>query len=214
VNALGYFWFDVRHGFPVAARVLHRELGAWRTARVLAGVLRRTLLRDPFRRLGRVAPGDGGEWASRRQLGQVLAVEGALREGLGLSAARVLELVGQVVGQSGARFVAVNVGSLTRPRWEAMSGTERRGYVEGVIASFPNAIGEVVDDPRVAVAFDISACRIAELCREIGRPELGPLFCAADRVYYDDPQVPIELERAGTIAEGHDRCPFRLRFSS
>lgn len=211
-GSLALGWFDLRHGAPVALGTLRRELGVWRMARALLAFVWRDWTRDPYRALRDDPRPDVRERFTRRQLRPVLLLDAALREALGLAPERSRAILAQIVARSGARFVGTQVRHPTPAQWEALDAAGRRGLAERILARFGNAETTLVEDPRADLAFDVTRCHFVGLCARLGRPELASLFCAADRVFYDDPAVPIRLERAHTLAAGQPRCTFRLSF--
>jgi len=63
-----------------------------------------------------------------------------------------------------------------------------------------------------ALDFDVCRCRYAEMYREIGAEELGPLLsCNRDGSLAEGYDPEIELTRTHTIMEGAERCDFRFR---
>lgn len=212
-GSLSLLWFDVRHGAPVALRALRRHLGALCALRALLAFLWRDWTRDPYRALrGDPAP-DARERFTRRQLRPVLLLDAALGEALGLPPERRRALLAEVVAESGARFVGTQVRHPTPAEWAALDPGARRAFASAVLGRFGNAEATLVDAPGADLAFDVTRCHFVSLCARLGRPEVASLFCAADRVFYDDPRVPIRLERAETLAGGQARCAFRLRFA-
>ncbi len=211
-GSLALLWFDLRHGAPVALGTLRRELGPWRALRALLAFAWRDWTRDPYRPLRDDPRPDRRERFTRRQLRPVLLLDAALREALGLSPDRSREILAQIVARSGARFVGSQVRHPTPAEWEALDPPGRRALAERILSRFGNAETRVVEDPAADLAFDVTRCHFVSLCARLGRPELASLFCAADRVFYDDPGLPIRLDRAETLAAGDPRCAFRLSF--
>jgi hypothetical protein len=212
VNRLRLLRFDLRHGLPTALRILRRELGLGRTMRVVLALLWRGLTRDPFRPLRGDPRPCPRERFTRHQLKPVLLLDGVLRESLRLESERVGEVLLAVVSESGARFVRFNVEHPTREEWSASSDEARRELALGLLARFGNAEAEVVEANAEGLGFDVSRCHFVDLCRRLDRPDLAPLFCAADSVAYGDPTLPVALAREQTLARGDARCAFRFRF--
>ncbi|TNF30704.1 MAG: hypothetical protein EP329_13425 [Deltaproteobacteria bacterium] len=197
--------FDARHALPIVWRVLRGRLGRVATARVVARYLAASLGRDPLR--GVAPSADPREPMTRYQLRSLLRLEQALA---GLAGPLATDLLREVACEVGAAFIAATHPP-SHAEWARAGDAERRAFAEGLLRYFPNADGAVVGLAAGALDFDISRCRFAELTRELGRPDLAPLFCAADTRYYARPGHGT-LHRAETLAAGDARCAFRIRF--
>ena len=210
MNKLALLRFDLRHGMPTAIGVLRRELGWLATTSVLIQFLVAGL-RDPFRELTGPPPGPR-ERFTRHQLRPVLLLDQVLRRRF--DAARVRDILGAVIAQSGARFVRHNVEHPDPERWRAMTGAEQSAFAQRILSRFGNAETTLVSVPPHDFAFNVSLCHFVGLTQRLGRPDLAPLFCAADSAFYGDPNVPIQLVRERTLAAGDDQCTFRFRFDA
>jgi hypothetical protein len=62
-------------------------------------------------------------------------------------------------------------------------------------------------------AFDVVRCRYAEMYREMGLGEIGPLLsCQRDGAFCKGFDPKLELERTQTIMDGADHCDFRYSY--
>ncbi len=203
--------FELRHGLPVALRVLRRRLGGRRAARAALALVWRSVVADPLRRVPAAGWPERRERLSRRQLRAVVVLDAVLRETLGLSGEEAADVAGEVVTESGALFVATLVPPLDPVAWRGASRAQRERFLRGVVSRFFNA--EVAEDVEVedgSAGFDVTACRFAEILRELGQPELAGAFCAADAVHFAREDVLVEFSRTTTIASGAPRCDFRF----
>lgn len=203
-------WFDLTAGLPVALRVLREELPAAMRRQALLHFLRRSATADPFRDLPPAA--SAGEAFSRHQLRPVVLFSDVLRDDLGLNGERTLDVLRRLVAETGSRFIASQVALPERSSWDRMSEQSRQQLGETMLARFGNAEAHVVDSEGYPFAFDVSFCHFAHLTRQIGHPELAPLFCAADSVFFSRPAAPVRLERNSTLADGGVACTFRFRW--
>jgi predicted ArsR family transcriptional regulator len=60
------------------------------------------------------------------------------------------------------------------------------------------------------VRFTVTHCRFPELCAAAGEPEVAPLLCKGDAVYFGEVLGSVHLERPHTLAGGGPECPFTL----
>lgn len=202
--------FDLGRGLPTALSVLRRHLSWGRTLRVLASYAMRSL-RDPLRDLPRGGWGPRREALVRHQLRAAVIVDDALRAASGLDAEARLAVLRDVVSETGARFIGANVPMPDPALWREASDEERGRYAGEVVRRFFNADVAELDAGAHHFAFDVTACRFAELCAALERPYLAPLFCEADAVFFERPDAPLSLVRTETIARGGGRCDFRFR---
>lgn len=74
---------------------------------------------------------------------------------------------------------------------------------------------DVISESEREFAFNVTRCRYAELYRELGVPELGPVFsCARDFALIDGFNSRIRLTRTQTLMEGAAFCDFRYRLDA
>ena len=191
------------------ARVLSRHLGRLRAARALLLLALRSR-RDPLRDLPRLWD-DEQEELSRQQLAPVFHVDDIARDVLGLDDDARMALLADMVGDTGARFVAQNVPSIPPGEWSAATDDERERFAHGLGRRLFNAKLDIQRVHADGLDIDVTACRFVELCRAAGREYLAPLFCEADSRHFDRPESTITLQREGTLARGAPRCDFRFR---
>jgi hypothetical protein len=198
--------FDLVHALPVAWTVLRKRFGG----RAALGLIGRYLwgsLRDPLRSAGAGELSAQKETLTRHQLRAALRLDDALLGG-GVAEADRLAALREVIGTAGARFIATNA-PLDPVAWRASEPGERQRYASDMLGRFPNAHFTAVEARPEGLDFDVTYCRLAELCREMGRPHLALLFCFADAVYFEG-TAGLSLTREETIAGGAEKCSFRI----
>jgi len=203
------WWFDLTRGRWTALGVLRRRLGLARLARLVARIAWLDATRDPFASLPPAR--DERERLSRFQLRPALLLDDALSD-LGYDPQERQSLVGEVVAESGARFLQHELRNVSRASWESLQPPGRRALLEGLLSRFFNMQAQPLDDPGDHdLGFDVTSCHFVRLTSELGRSELAPVFCAADEVFFGRPESPLRLDRPETLASGGTRCAFRLR---
>lgn len=206
------FRFDVRHVYPTTLRLLMRHLGLRDSLRTLFAFAWRMLRENPFAGLGPAA--SRGEAFTRHQLAPLLLMDSALREDLRVPAPQVRLLLEELVGATGSIFIGQAFGAISPARWRAMSDEQRTNAARAVFARFENAEGVPGEVGPDRFDFDVTHCHFAALTQRVGRPDLAPLFCHADSVYFGRPESSIRLERDETLARGDHRCGFRFRYEA
>lgn len=81
---------------------------------------------------------------------------------------------------------------------------------EGTRAGFEY---RTVEKTACAVEFHVLQCPYAAYCSLYECPELTPVFCECDDVFYGNIHPKIHWERTKTIGRGHGLCNFRFRLS-
>ena len=186
-------------------RVLTDSLGYFRTLRVVAGVAKRRLTENPFLSLGPAR--DRRERESRLQAQTAIFLYRELKL---LEPHRALELTFRVVEAGAVGHLRKTLGRVRGDVLAQLEPTRRRKRVQGWIDRFFTATAHIEDVTETQVAFTVTACALVRLSHAAGHPELAPAFCRGDASYFASLSPPIKLERASTIAEGADQCPFIL----
>lgn len=189
-----------------ALRVLRDALGPVAALRVGVSLRLRALRGEPFDALPPAS--DVRERASRQQAGGAVLLYRILRRRS--DPERALQQTAAVVEASALAFLDEQVGALTPDTLAPLSPSSRRAYVADTLARFPNATATVDEASGDAVRFTITACRLVELVREVGHPELAPLFCAADARFFGELRPGLALDRPSTLAGGAPACAFHI----
>lgn len=193
-----------------AVRILVTEVGARLAAVVMADVALAQARGEPFREL--LEPEDEREQLCRRQVGPAVLMQRALSRWLGPE--RALEVTREIVIAGTVNFLSHAIGPLDRPTLMALSSEAREEQVRELGGRFFNADvrwDEVSDE---AVRFTVLRCRFPALCEAGGAPEVAPLLCLGDAVYFGEVLGTVDLVRSQTLAEGGDCCPFELTWRS
>jgi hypothetical protein len=194
------------YGGGVAVKKLWSELGPLHTLRVLADVAVSQAQGEPWRGLGK--PADRKEALSRRQLGAAVLLERALRKITTPDTAR--ELVSHIVLTASIDFLERNVPVLRKDKILSMNDTSRDRYLQRIQNKFFNADADMRLDGEDKLYMTIRRCRFVELLDAIGERDMAPLFCEGDRVFFDEHQPDITLERPQTLSCGGAICDFQF----
>lgn len=182
-----------------AIRALAGELGL---GKALFHLARAQVGPDPLAGLSPAMGAD--EHGTRAQLRPAVRVYRYLRRQVG--DAEALRLTEVVVVAAGKAFLARRTAGLDPAGWRARAPSERRESLVAIGRGFPNATLEVGEVEETRFSFRVTACRFVELCRELGVPELTPVFCAADDAFFAD--GPVELSRPTLLSTGGAACAF------
>ena len=204
--------FDLKHSFPLAARLLKEELGLLGMLHCFVRFAWRKLWQKPFAQLVRPNPISPNEALTRHQLEPVLILDAVLNLDLKLSTDRTRSVLKRIVSESGASFIQFAVKNPQPEAWHQKSVSAKNEFAQKGLQQFFNAEAEVVSAPNAHFAFDVKACHFVGLARELGRSDLAPLFCGADEALFNRPELKVIMTREETLAQGHERCAFRFQW--
>lgn len=189
-----------------AVVLLWGMLGPADALRAIFGLVRRQLAGEPWR--GLPLPQDEKEKLSRKQAGPAVLLYRALEARHG--AQRALEVTGTVVLEGSLLFLASVVPRIDPDRIRALSQEARRAFVLGIADRFFNADVADVELTEDSFRYRIGRCRFPELMKAVGHPELAPLFCEGDQVFFDRHQPDIAFTRPVTLSRDNEPCDFNF----
>lgn len=203
--------FDARFGLRTAVSVLRSRLSGLELARV-ALALAKGALGDPL--AGAATPESWDKQQdklARYQLRAVFRLDDATHHALRWEEAERLALLGEVVAATGSVFISKNIPFPSGAEWKSASQETRAGFAKRLQGRLFNTVMNTHEVSDRAVAFDVTACRFAQLCRACDRVYLAPLFCEADaRFFRAGGATGIQLQRTKTIGRGDNVCDFRF----
>jgi hypothetical protein len=140
----------------------------------------------------------------RRIEAEILAhVYATVKEARGVDEARrvVAESVRRSAIAQGRAMAAAQGGTPGLAGFEAIQPLWTRGGALEV---------EVRENNADVFAFDVTRCRYAEMYRDMGLAEIGPLLsCQRDGAFCEGFDPRIKLTRTQTIMQGASHCDFR-----
>tara|TARA_Y100001934_G_C12131269_1_gene667947 strand:- start:238 stop:897 length:660 start_codon:yes stop_codon:yes gene_type:complete len=185
------------------------QLGLWGTMRIGLMVAVWQAKGEPFSALPK--PKDLKEKYSRMQIGPAILAYRALDRLYGKE--RALEVVEQVILAGGASFLKKSLGPLTQSMLKELSPPEREEFVQLRSQRFFNMTMEWNKIDVSEVKFTVSHCHFPHLSEAAGCPELAPMFCKTDEVYFGNLEKTVNLDRPHTLATGGPNCPFTLKWA-
>ena len=200
--------FDVFYGQRLAFVTLVRRLGWQQATFVSVRVLWRLCFKHPFRGFnGRSLT--SAEACSQRQLAPALVLYDVLVNCLD-SEPRAREVVQAVVNAFAPAYLQFSIPQISAQRVVQQSSHQREQYFTAICRRFFNARGRIlVRDERLE--FRVHLCFFASYCRQLGYPQLAPVFCAADARYFVDQQPDVVFARTQTLANGDAVCDFSFQ---
>ena len=96
----------------------------------------------------------------------------------------------------------------------AMGGNSLRHFRDSLVHwTRDDALSiEVIEESGQTFGFNVTRCRYAEMYRDLGIPQLGPILsCSRDFALIEGFNPRIRLTRTQTLMEGASFCDFRYR---
>ena len=186
--------------------LLFRELSLTSFIRLVTRIVTLQVMGEPFR--GLPAATTPGEIFSRRQIGPAIVLYKALR--YQFSEQRSLAIAKVIIIDSTLVFLREAVGAINRQRLTNMSDSDKQSWLDRIAGQFLNATIRWNQVGHDSLSFTITHCYFPSLCRKSQTPELAPLFCQGDAVYFGEEQEGIVLTRPHTIAKGAADCLFEM----
>jgi len=207
INSLRLFYFDNTIGNSAALKILTQELG-WGDALSLVIKLKwRLFYRPPFRELNQKNRPTEKEKLSQRQMAPMVVLYELLIEN-GYSQKYTIELL-QTLGDSVATaFLKFNVPIIKRADYGGLPQQEKLSLLTKITQRFFNAEAELSLDDNDNFGFQVNHCHFANYCKLLNLPELAPLFCSSDKLFFDTYQDDIVFFRSQTLAENNKPCDF------
>ena len=187
-------------------RLLKKELGLLGLGRLAFHMIFLQIKGEPFAQLPKAQ--DEGEIFSRRQIGPAIVLYKALRKLH--SQDRALAIAEKIVIDSTLVFLRKAVGAINQSRIEGMDEEQKQNWLSKIAGQFLNATIRWNHIKLTELSFTITHCHFPVMCRETGVPELAPIFCKGDAVYFGQDQEGVKLTRPHTIAKGSDDCLFEM----
>jgi len=85
---------------------------------------------------------------------------------------------------------------------------ERNRELSEMIEKFPNTDWKVLQSSENSFGYRITRCRLVELIKSVGHPELSDAFCQGDGVYFERHQPDFIFKRPSLIGAGDNYCDF------
>lgn len=204
------FYFDLTQGNKSALRYLADELG-WSTALKVAAKLKYRLWMDnPFKRLNRQKPPSAQEKLTQQQMAPLIVLYFILEEQL--PRAQTMRLLSELTQRVAIAFLKFNVPVIEKAQYQDLSRKDKLATLKKITQRFFNAKAELKLDSQDNFHFTVNVCYFARYAQLLNVPELAPLFCAADKTYFQTHQPDVRLIRTVTLAADDQPCDFYFQW--
>lgn len=205
-------YFDLTTGNRIGMQFILGEMGVIQGGRVISKLKYRELFDNPFKALNQNIKLTEQQRLSQRQMGPLVILYQLLKEE-GYTQEDALDFCNQLSQKVAVAFLKFNIPRISKRKWKPKSLTKKLSKLRKLAARFFNAEteSEVISDDEMLIT--ITGCHFATYAHQLGVPELGPIFCAADQYYFDHFQPDIKFERTQTLAIDGKPCDFRFKWA-
>ena len=187
------------------AAILYRRLGLSDFLKVTTSLLREQLRGEPWKMMP--PPADEKEKITRAEIRDAVILYRILKKLKGKEAA--LQIIGEIVNKAAILLFDYLLDPINLEDLVALEPEEQYNFITRNLNRFPNAVTTIEAVSPEKVQFTVTRCHMAEICSTIGLEELAPLFCSADKDYFES-SVGVNFRRENTIAEKAETCDFML----
>ncbi len=205
------FIFNSFIGNPEGFKLITKQLGWAQGLRILLKMQLNSLFNNPFHSLNRES--ELLSWKERLSQKQILPAF-ALYDALiknDYTIAESIALVEVVVVGVANKFLKFTVPIVNSKDIESTSSAERKNFFSEIVDRFPNAFGTLNVEGNESFHFHVNTCLFASYCKKLGYEHLAPIFCKADKLFFDQQQPLIQFSRTETLAEQGSQCDFGFK---
>ena len=187
-----------------AVKVLLKEVGLGKTLSLVKGLAQEKKKGNAWDELPE--PKDEKDDQSRELIEDAVYLYRALLKIMKGDEAEIL--IKKVIKESAIRQLYSLVPIIDKERILSLPIEEREENIKKLVGKFPNADWEIMESTGTTFAYRITRCRLVELVRALGYPELADAFCPGDITYFKQFQPAVMIERPKTIGYGNKCCEF------
>ena len=203
--------FNCLIGNPKGFKLIVNKFGLTKGLSIVLKMQLNMLLNNPFRQLNRKKISlNWKERLSQKQILPAFALYDTLIE-KGYSIEESASMVERVVVGVANEFLKFTVPAIKLRDVEETDSIERKSIFTAIVDRFPNTFGTLIIDENESYHFTVNSCLFASYCKALGYENLGPIFCKADREFFDKNQPLVEFSRTETLAEDGAVCNFEFR---
>lgn len=201
-------YFDLTQGNRIGAKLIleHFKL---KGIPLIAKLKYRELFQNPFDEMNRNTKRTKNERLSQRQMAPLVILYQVLMEE-GYTQKEALDFCLEISKAVAVAFLDFNVPPIKKSEWEGESDAKKRGLLNKIADRFFNMKSNNQLHPNDEFTIEVTGCLFAQYAKDLGVPELGPVFCATDRYYFENFQPDVKFHRTQTLAIDGKPCDFKF----
>jgi L-2-amino-thiazoline-4-carboxylic acid hydrolase-like protein len=185
-------------------KVLNKELNFRNLLKVVIGLVKLQKKGEPWKNMGE--PETLKDKLSRGLIGDAILIYRVLKTLISQEEAE--RIIKKVVMAAAIKQLYSLVPQLEKAKMLSMSDEERKETLTEIVEKFPNTDWELLNMPKGVYAYRITNCRLVNLVKQVGHPELRFAFCPGDAKYFEDHQRNLDFERPSCIGKDDSYCDF------
>jgi hypothetical protein len=207
-HSIQLFIFNGLIGTPKGFILIIKKFGWIKGISIVFKMQLNKLTNNPFHSLNsKHEPITSKERLSQKQILPVFALYDALIS-QGYSIDESVLTIEHVVTGVANDFLKFTVPIIKQKDIERRNLSERKKMFNKIVDRFPNTFGVLKVDDKETYHFTVDTCLFSAYCTQLGYNNLGPIFCKADKIYFDQFQPNIEFSRTNTLAINGKPCDF------
>lgn len=200
--------FNSLIGNPKGFKLIVNQFGWAKGTAIVLKMQLNMLLNNPFSTIN--VNRDDISWKERLSQKQILPAfilyDTLISKGYSIDES-VLAVEHVVTGVAN-EFLKFTVPAIKQQDIQSRGLVDRKEMFSKIVERFPNAFGTLSIDENESYHFTVDACLFAAYCKQLGYENLGPIFCKADKMYFDQHQPNVEFNRIDTLAINGKPCDF------
>jgi hypothetical protein len=199
-------YFDLTQGNRIGMEVLFEQF-KFKALPLIAKLKYRELFDSPFKNINQHKKPTKNERLSQRQMAPlVILYQLLLKEGYSKNEA--LEYCHAISKAVAAAFLQFNVPTIKKSEWSGATIDNKKQMLNKIANRFFNIVSINELKPNDEFTITVNSCHFAQYSKALGVPELGPVFCATDRYYFEHFQKEVQFNRSQTLAIDGLPCNF------
>jgi len=206
---LRLLFFDLTQGNRIGGQFIINELGWLKGTQILFRLKWKQTYDNPFNKINLQSAPTSKQRLSQRQMAPLVILYRLLLED-GFSREEALDICGRLSNKVAVAFLDYSIPQIQKAKYANETEEQKIKMLNKVAGRFFNAESETELRPEDEFVFTVHSCHFASYAVQLGVPELGPLFCAADKYYFDHFQKEVNFGRTQTLAIEGRPCDFRF----
>jgi hypothetical protein len=203
-------YFDLTQGNRIGVSILFQHFKL-KALPLIAKLKYRELFESPFNTINQQKKPSENERLSQRQMAPLVILYQLLKEE-GYTQKEALDFCSEISQAVAVAFLQFNVPQIKKTEWEGQSSDKKKSMLDTIAKRFFNITSTNELKPNDEFTITVNSCSFAYYAKALGVPELGPIFCATDRYYFEHFQKEVQFNRSQTLAIEGLPCNFSFKW--
>lgn len=199
--------FNIFRGNLIGFHVILKQFGFPKTVRIVSKMQYTLLFDNPFKVINKKKKPDRNARLSQKQMAPLIVLHDILLNE-GIERDYIVSLLAVLCNEVAVAFLSFNIPVIKKEKYQTWPKQKKMFFLQKIAGRFFNAGAVLEMNNDDAFSMTVTHCYFSEYSESLGKCELGPLFCASDRCYFEKEQPDILFERNNTLAEDKKPCDF------